>query len=272
MKTEFRNRAFLPVVMPLGIILGVVAVVALFALILLYNTHEAALVIAAVAAAGILVAVSLAASQDELSGGKKAAVFAAGVLPILAGGAFSIISLAGGVDESLLNINREPELQVPDDAVIAATSVEAFCLPTEDGGCEDTREWSVSTQEESLFSIFLFDNRQSGVPHNVALFTLADPDIAPADLGADSGDEELFIGDVITGPAEIVYENEPGIEPGEYFFQCTVHPQDMVGILTVTEGEGGAVDEGVGGEGLEPGEGVPDEGETGEGLDPGDDA
>ena len=238
MKTEFRNRAFLPVVMPLAIILGVAAMVALFALILLYNTHEAALVIAVVAAAGILVAIALAASQDELDAGKKAAVFAAGVLPIVVGGVFSIVSATGGVDESLLNINRQPHINVPDDAIIAATSVESFCLPTDDGGCEDTREWTASVQEEGLFSIFLFDNREPATPHNVALFTLADEDIAPEDLAADSGDENLFTGDVVTGPTEVTYEPETGLEAGKYFFQCSVHPTTMVGILTVTEGGG----------------------------------
>lgn len=238
MKTEFRNRAFLPVVMPLAIILGVAAMVALFALILLYNTHEAALVIAVVAAAGILVAIALAASQDHLDAGKKAAVFAAGVLPIVVGGVFSIVSATGGVDESLLNINRQPHINVPDDAIIAATSVESFCIPTDDGGCEDTREWTTSVQEEGLFSLFLFDNRQAGTPHNVALFTLADEDIAPEDLAADSGAENLFTGDVVSGPTEVTYEPDPGLEAGKYFFQCSVHPTTMVGILTVTEGGG----------------------------------
>lgn len=261
MKTEFRNRAFLPVVMPLAIILVVAAVVALFAFILLYNTHEAALVIAVVAAAGILIAVALAASQDELDGPKKAAVFAAGALPVVAGGVFSIVAVTGGVDASLLNINREPHLQVPPDAVIAAQNITSFCLPTEGGGCEDTREWTVSLQEATgLFSIFQFQNLDSN-PHNVALFTLADEDVAPGDLGADSGDENLFTGDVITGPAaEIVYEPDPGLEAGKYFFQCSVHPQDMVGVLTVTEGGGG--------DGLEPGEAVPDDSETGNAESP----
>lgn len=238
MKSEFRNRAFLPVVMPIVIILAVAALVALFALILLYNTHEAALVIAVVAAAGILIAIALAASQDELDGSKKAAVFAAGVLPIVVGGVFSVVSATGGVDTSLLNINREPHLQVADDAVIGAQNIESFCLPTVEGGCEDTREWQVSAQE-GLFSIFQFNNLDTN-PHNVALFTLAEEGIAPEDLGADSGGENLFAGDVITGPAaEIVYQPAPGLDPGEYFFQCSVHPQDMVGILTVTEGAEG---------------------------------
>lgn len=246
MKTEFRNRAFLPVVMPLAIILSVAALVAMFALILLYNTHEAALVIAAVAAAGILVAIALAASQDELSGGQKAAVFAAGVLPIAVGAIFSIVSVTGGVDQSLLNINREPHLQVAEDAIVGAQNLQSFCLPTEDGGCEDTREWSVSAQDAEQF-LFLFDNMDGGTPHNVALFTLADEATTGEDVAPDSAGEELFIGDVITGPAEVTYQ-APTLEPGKYFFHCSVHPQDMIGVLTYGEGgeggEGGGATEG----------------------------
>ena len=249
MKTEFRNRAFLPVVMPIVIILVVAALVAMFALILLYNTHEAALVIAAVAAAGILVAIALAASQDELDGSKKAAVFAAGVLPIVVGGVFSIVSATGGVDASLLNINRQPHVTVPDDAIIAAENVQSFCLPTGDGGCEDTREWEVGTQGAELFA-FLFDNRDSN-PHNVALFTLENQELTGEDVAPDSGGESLFTGDVFTGPEERIYETEPGLEPGKYFFQCSVHATDMIGVLTVTEGG----EDGEDGEGGEGGEG-----------------
>lgn len=247
MKTEFRNRAFLPVVLPLAIILGVAALVALFALILLYNTHEAALVIAVVAAAGILVAISLAASQERLEGGKKAVVFAAGVLPIAIGGIFSVVSATGGVDASLLNINREPHLQVPDDAIIAAQSLDSFCMPTEGGGCEDTREWTVGTQGAEQF-LFLFDNRDTN-PHNVALFTLADESTTAEDVTPESGGESLFTGDVFTGPEERTYEADPGLEPGKYFYHCSVHASSMIGVLTVTEeGEGGEGGEGTEGE------------------------
>ena len=244
MKTEFRNRAFLPIVMPLGIILGIAALVLSFAFILLYNTKQAALIIALVAAAGILTAISLAASKDELDGPQKAAVFGAGVLPIVAGLIFSILSVNGAVPAEALNINRVPPLSVPEDAIIAAENEQEFCLPTDDGACEPTQEWSVGAQEASF--LFEFQNLQQSVAHNVAIFSLADQDVTLDDLEPGLGEEELFQGDIFPGVAERVYDVEEGLEPGTYFFHCTVHAGDMIGLMTVTEGEGGEGGEGEG--------------------------
>jgi plastocyanin len=79
-----------------------------------------------------------------------------------------------------------------------------------------------STEELSLPagapSVIAFDN-QDAAPHNVSIYT-------------ESGGEPLFQGEVITGPDQIDYEVPPQ-EPGEYFFQCDVHPTTMVGTVTV---------------------------------------
>ncbi len=235
MKTEFRNRAFLPIVLPLAIFGGIALLVAAFALILLYNTHEAALVIATVVAGGILLAISLAASQDELDGRQKAAVYGAGVLPVVAGVVFSLLSVGGAVDETALNINRVPAQQVPEDAIIAAENDQTFCLPP-DAGCEPTRDWTVAAQDAETF-IFEFDNLQAAIPHNVALFTLPDEGITADDVEPNQGGDELFQGEIFSGVESKVYETDAAIEPGTYFFQCSVHAATMIGVLTVTDGE-----------------------------------
>jgi plastocyanin len=64
-----------------------------------------------------------------------------------------------------------------------------------------------------------FDNQDAGVQHNIAIY---------AD---DSLSEELFNGDLITGPDTIEYEI-PALPPGEYYFLCIVHP-DMNGTVVV---------------------------------------
>lgn len=58
-----------------------------------------------------------------------------------------------------------------------------------------------------------------GVVHNVSIY---------------QGNEEIFIGDPVTGPdAEITYQI-PALPPGEYTFICDYHPVDqMTGTLTV---------------------------------------
>ncbi len=64
---------------------------------------------------------------------------------------------------------------------------------------------------------FAFDNRDAGVPHNVAI--------------KDASGKELFKGRIITGPHVVVYD-VPALPPGQYIFQCSVHP-NMTGTLTV---------------------------------------
>jgi len=58
----------------------------------------------------------------------------------------------------------------------------------------------------------VFDNQDGGIPHNVAVYD--------SPLRA----EQIFVGDVITGPAEITYTFMAPEEPGTYYFQCDIHP------------------------------------------------
>jgi plastocyanin len=67
----------------------------------------------------------------------------------------------------------------------------------------------------------VFDNRDEGVPHNVAVYTDS------------SAAEEIFVGEIIDGPAEITYTFTAPEEPGTYFFRCDVHPQQMTGDFIV---------------------------------------
>jgi plastocyanin len=63
-----------------------------------------------------------------------------------------------------------------------------------------------------------FDNQDAGLPHNVAIYT------AP-------GGQEVFTGDLITGPATATYD-VPALEAGQLYFQCDVHP-NMSGTFVV---------------------------------------
>jgi plastocyanin len=64
-----------------------------------------------------------------------------------------------------------------------------------------------------------FENKQAGVPHNVAIFD------SPAKVNP------LFVGDIIEGPATIEYQ-VPALPAGTYPFVCSVHPP-MTGTLFV---------------------------------------
>jgi plastocyanin len=63
-----------------------------------------------------------------------------------------------------------------------------------------------------------FDNKQSGVPHNVGVYDTA------------ARAKEIFKGKEIIGPGTIAYD-VPALAPGSYYFQCDIHP-NMNGSLT----------------------------------------
>jgi plastocyanin len=58
----------------------------------------------------------------------------------------------------------------------------------------------------------VFTNNE-GQPHNIAIYTDS------------TRGEELFRGDIITGPDEQITYEIPAMEAGEYFFDCSVHPE-----------------------------------------------
>lgn len=66
--------------------------------------------------------------------------------------------------------------------------------------------------------VILFDNHEEGIPHNVSIYV-------------SQGGEPLFQGELVTGPSLIEY-NVPQMAPGEFYFQCDVHPT-MSGTVTV---------------------------------------
>lgn len=66
-----------------------------------------------------------------------------------------------------------------------------------------------------------FDNRDDGVPHNIAVYT----DSSAADA--------IFVGEVVTGPTRTTYTLTAPETPGNYFFRCDVHPA-MHGAFIVT--------------------------------------
>lgn len=66
-----------------------------------------------------------------------------------------------------------------------------------------------------------FDNQDSGIPHNFAVYT---------NSGAASS---IFVGQVITGPAKVTYKFTAPAGPGTNFFRCDIHPGSMTGSFIV---------------------------------------
>ncbi len=248
MNTDFRNRVVLPLVLPLAILLGIVVVVGTLAAILLYNPREVGLMVALVVAAGFMVAFSLANAVDEehMTIGRRAAIGAVALLPVLGGGAASLWANNGGVPEeekaSTIPAFYEPEASAPLGAIAGAVNSENFCAfedpaePTADT-CTDTQELTFPAQPDSEVFAYTFHNYQGGVPHNLQLFQLAGsadaPEAGELVFGTEDGAE------IITGEDEITYEIEvedPALfeQDAQLYYNCVVHPA-MQGVLTIGE-------------------------------------
>lgn len=256
MKTEFRNRAFLPLVMPLAILGVLGAVVGLVALILLYVDRQGAVAVAILAAAGVLVAISLAASQDRLDVPRKGVLAFAGITPLVVGGLFAAGAI-GGIAEEDRNINVEPHGPqfvlpgLPEDAgvpVLAAIDLNGFCLPSECDAGTYTTEWQIEQSEAEQFA-YAFDNRDPATEHNLYLYNVPAEEL-------DGLDSALSLADVQATYSVISPAEPPNVEPGaaqtyewqppalvegeeipipeQAYFVCTLHPSTMWGVVSIT--------------------------------------
>ena len=66
-----------------------------------------------------------------------------------------------------------------------------------------------------------FNNADSGIPQNFALYT---------DSHADN---PIFVGETVLGPKTVDYKFTAPAKPGPYFFRCDVHPTVMTGSFVV---------------------------------------
>jgi plastocyanin len=67
-----------------------------------------------------------------------------------------------------------------------------------------------------------FDNEDSGIPHNFAVYTNS------------QATTPIFKGEIITGVAKTTYTFTAPSTPGDYWFRCDVHPTIMNGPFKVT--------------------------------------
>lgn len=77
---------------------------------------------------------------------------------------------------------------------------------------------------EQAFTIE-FDNQDTGVPHNVAIYD------------APGSDKALFKGQIIVGPNTVTY-SVPAQPAGTYEFRCDPHDDSMIGTFVVGDGRG----------------------------------
>jgi plastocyanin len=226
MRPDLRDRVVLPILLPLGIILFLVALLWGFSRLLLGVTATAATVTATVVALGILVISAVAANRHTIRSSTIGAAF---------GATAGLAMLTGGI---ALAVVGSGEAEEPGENGVHGATVE---LVAANIAFEPT---TLSAPADTPFTIE-FDNRDSA-QHNVEIFDNPERTGTP-----------LFEGEIITGPATVAYRVDPLAE-GTYFFLCVVHPQ-MTGEIEAAPGapggEPGGPGEGTGGGA--PGGGAP---------------
>ncbi len=144
------------------------------------------------AALGVLVAVAI--------------VFSSGMLPNTASGDGAVPSAApGGEGGGGTGGGEAPASEAPAlpeaDVVVTAENIAYL-------------ETSLAVPADTAFTI-AFDNRDT-VPHDIVI--------------KDSAGSTVFQGEIITGPAVVVYD-VPALPAGAYGFVCSIHP-NMTGTIT----------------------------------------
>ncbi len=66
-----------------------------------------------------------------------------------------------------------------------------------------------------------FNNKDTGVSHNFALYTNS------------SASSSIFVGQTVAGPGTTSYKFTAPSKAGSYFFRCDVHPTTMTGTFIV---------------------------------------
>jgi hypothetical protein len=231
---DFRSRILAPVLIPVLIVVIMGAFVGGVAALLLFNTKTGALAFAAVAAGGILFAISVAAGRERLDTRGRVVLSVAAALPFALGLGVATGVLGDVADEDRM-INVLPLISVPEDApVIAAENSLEFCLIAEDGACVATDRWDVVPGASTDRVAFLFENLEPQIPHNVVITVLEGTVDAPtpgsvlAESTLISGiSREYFVAE------DVSWDDLPEV----WYFFCRVHA-NMNGVGTVVAAEG----------------------------------
>jgi plastocyanin len=205
MRARTRDRVFLPIVLPVGILLLLALVLFGFSRILLSLESVPATATALTVALAIVVVSAVAAGRTVIRASSLAAM-----VGVIAG----VAMLAGGI------------------ALIAAPTPAAEGGGPTNGGAPAITVTAQGLQFDTSTidlvantpTTIRFDNKDAGIQHNIAIYQ------------DDSLQKLLFRGELVTGPNTADYQ-VPGLPAGTYYFHCDVHPT-MNGKVVVAEGGG----------------------------------
>ena len=195
-----RPISLLPLGLPVLGLFAIGSVMFFLSRILLAVSETASWVIALAVAVVIMAGASIAALRPTISGRTLATLLAVG----------SVLMVAGGIWAA-----AQGERHIEHHAEEHAGEAGLVQLRAENTTfTRDTIELKADTEVE-----IRLDNNDRNVQHNISI------------LGQDPT-RPVFRGELVTGVATVTYKfHAPG--PGEYRFQCDVHPTQMKGTVKV---------------------------------------
>jgi plastocyanin len=199
---EMRVKLPLPILIPVGALLLIAVLTIGLSRILLNIPSDAAVVVALAVALDVLGAAAYLAANPHPARGTLAELMMVALFPIVI-----------GIVLTQINFSSEEPAKSPAAAGPAPVSNSA----TLDAKGVAFTEKTLTVLGTKGFTVH-FDN-QDPTAHNMGIYDK-------------KGGKELFKGSVVTGPNTTDYKVKP-LKPGDYYYQCDIHPDSMNGTLTV---------------------------------------
>jgi plastocyanin len=201
---EVRVKVPLPIVIPLASIVLIGLLAYGFSQILLNVPKEAATMLAIVMAANVLIACTFIALRKPTDRSVYGELLVVALYPVIVGVAIAQFGFGEEAAEGAHGEHAAAPAGPVTEATLSASSV-SF----------DTDTLTLAAGEDVTVTL---DNQDS-VPHNLAIY----PD--------DGATDAIFQGANVNGGSTVDYEFAAP-EPGEYYFQCDVHPSMNGSVIT----------------------------------------
>lgn len=201
---EVRLRVPLPIVIPIGALLVIGLIAVGMSRILLSVPKEVSVIIAIAIAANILIACAFIALRPESARLSWHELAIVALYPLIIGIVIAQLGLGTGHSAGEGEHGGGAGGAAAGGGAVTAANVEFST---------DTIELEAGSQAEIEFV------NEDSVEHNIAIYQ------------DDSANEDIFVGEIIPGGQSITYTFQAP-QPGEYYFQCDVHPA-MDGTVTV---------------------------------------